>query len=112
MFKTVKRWMTPEPVVVRVEVPVLVPQPPVRLVTIKDVALFHGWPEDRTLSDGSRIGKEMADRYRQLTGEEPSSVPQEINGRIRYVFGYPQEVMPLLGSVWRSMNGGSHVPSS
>jgi hypothetical protein len=72
-----------------------------RLVTIKDIALFKGWPEERILIDGSKIGKAMAARYRALTGMEPEKVPQLIRGKERLVCAYPQQFMKQLGQVWR-----------
>lgn len=73
----------------------------VRLVTIKDIAVFKGWPESRILGDGSQVGKAMAARYRELTGREPYEVTQVINGTERLVFAYEQRWLSELAKVWR-----------
>lgn len=82
-------------------VPVIVTQP-IRLITIKDIALFNGWTEERVLTDGIRVGRAMAARYRALTGLEPEKVPQLIRGKERLVCAYPQQFMNVLAQVWRT----------
>ena len=96
LLRPVLEFVTPPPVVV----PVIVTKE-IRLVTIKDIAVFLGQPEEWILSQGSQIGKAMAARYRELTGEEPLEVWQWIHGKERKVFGYRQEFLPELAKVWR-----------